>query len=112
MPKSWRLAAPGCPAGQDCQTPAIKFGCLAPARAGAGCKGSTEDGCTSVAPAPTRGGHAQSAGPDLEGVVMTVPYAVSDDSADEAEPLTVDAAYARSQQAALTSSVVGPVGLE
>jgi len=43
---------------------------------------------------------------------MTVPHAVSDDSADEAEPLTVDAAYARSHQAALTSSVVGPVGLE
>ena len=43
---------------------------------------------------------------------MTVPYAVSDDAADQAEPLTVDAAYARSRQAALTPSVVGAVGLE
>jgi glutamate--cysteine ligase len=43
---------------------------------------------------------------------MTVPHAVADDSADEAEPLTIDAAYARSHQAALTPSVVGAVGLE
>jgi glutamate--cysteine ligase len=43
---------------------------------------------------------------------MTVPRAVSDDAADEAEPLTVDTAYARSHQAALTTSVVGAVGLE
>ncbi len=43
---------------------------------------------------------------------MTVPNAVADDALDQAEPLTVDAAYARSHQAALTPSVVGPVGLE
>jgi glutamate--cysteine ligase len=43
---------------------------------------------------------------------MTVPRAVSDDSVDEAEPLTLDAAYARSHRAALTPSVVGAVGLE
>jgi hypothetical protein len=43
---------------------------------------------------------------------MTVPHAVADDSADQAEPLTVDAAYARSHQAALTPSVIGAVGLE
>jgi glutamate--cysteine ligase len=43
---------------------------------------------------------------------MTVPRAVADASADEAEPLTVQAAYARSHEAALTPSAVGPVGLE
>lgn len=43
---------------------------------------------------------------------MTVPHAVFDDAAEHDEPLTVDAAYARSHQAALTPSVVGPVGLE
>ncbi len=43
---------------------------------------------------------------------MTVPHVVSDDAADQAEPLTVDAAYARSHQAALTPSVIGAVGLE
>jgi glutamate--cysteine ligase len=43
---------------------------------------------------------------------MTVPHAVSDDASDETEPLTVDDAYARSHQAALTPSVVGAVGLE
>jgi len=43
---------------------------------------------------------------------MTVPRVVADDAADEAEPLTVDAAYARSHQAALTPSAVGQVGLE
>ena len=31
---------------------------------------------------------------------------------DQAEPLTVDAAYARSHEAALTDSVIGAVGLE
>jgi glutamate--cysteine ligase len=54
----------------------------------------------------------QSAGPDLEGVVMTVPHAVSDDAVDQAEPLTVDTAYARSRRSALAHSVLGPVGLE
>jgi glutamate--cysteine ligase len=43
---------------------------------------------------------------------MTVPHVVSDAVLDLAEPLTVEAAYARSQQAALTESVIGPVGLE
>ena len=44
----------------------------------------------------------QSAGPDLEGVVMTVPDAAVNDVIHEAEPLTVDDAYARSHRAALT----------
>jgi glutamate--cysteine ligase len=43
---------------------------------------------------------------------MTVPNAVADDALDQAEPLTVDAAYVRSHQAALTPSVIGAVGLE
>jgi glutamate--cysteine ligase len=43
---------------------------------------------------------------------MTVPHVVADAAADQAEPITVDAAYARSHRAALTPSVVGPVGLE
>lgn len=43
---------------------------------------------------------------------MTVPPAAVDDALDQGEPLTVDEAYARSQQAALTPSVIGPVGLE
>jgi glutamate--cysteine ligase len=43
---------------------------------------------------------------------MTVPHAAADDALDEAEPLTVDSAYARSHQAALVESVVGAVGLE
>ena len=42
---------------------------------------------------------------------MTVPRAYLD-ALDLAEPLTVDAAYARSHEAALTDSEVGPVGLE
>jgi glutamate--cysteine ligase len=42
---------------------------------------------------------------------MTVPNA-SLDALDLAEPLTVDAAYARSLEAALTDSVIGSVGLE
>ncbi len=42
---------------------------------------------------------------------MTVPNA-SLDALDLAEPLTVDAAYARSHEAALTDSVIGAVGLE
>ena len=42
---------------------------------------------------------------------MTVPP-VAVDVFDEAEPLSVDAAYARSLQAALTPSAIGPVGLE
>jgi glutamate--cysteine ligase len=43
---------------------------------------------------------------------MTVPNAVANDALDQAEPLTVHAAYARSHQAALTPSVIGAVGLE
>jgi glutamate--cysteine ligase len=42
---------------------------------------------------------------------MTVPRA-SLDALDLAEPLTVDAAYARSHEAALCDSVIGSVGLE
>jgi glutamate--cysteine ligase len=43
---------------------------------------------------------------------MTVPPVVVDVPADQAEPLTLDEAYARSHHAALTPSVIGPVGLE
>jgi glutamate--cysteine ligase len=53
-----------------------------------------------------------SAGPDLEGVFMTVPHASVERAIDQAEPLTVDTAYAWSHQAALLPSVVGAVGLE
>jgi len=42
---------------------------------------------------------------------MTVPP-VAVDAISQAEPLTVDDAYARSHQAALTPSGIGPVGLE
>ena len=55
---------------------------------------------------------SKSAGPDLEGVFMTVPHASVERAIDQAEPLTVDTAYARSHQAALAPSVVGAVGLE
>jgi glutamate--cysteine ligase len=45
---------------------------------------------------------------------MTVPRAFAHalDALDLAEPLTVDAAYARSHEAALTDSAIGSVGLE
>jgi glutamate--cysteine ligase len=43
---------------------------------------------------------------------MTVPHVLGVQETDQAEPLSVDDAYARSQQAALTPSQVGPVGLE
>jgi glutamate--cysteine ligase len=43
---------------------------------------------------------------------MTVQRVAVDDAIDQAEPLSVDEAYARSHQAALTPSVIGPVGLE
>jgi glutamate--cysteine ligase len=43
---------------------------------------------------------------------MTVPRVAVDVSMDQAEPLSVDDAYARSHQAALTPSVIGAVGLE
>jgi glutamate--cysteine ligase len=43
---------------------------------------------------------------------MTVPHAAAGDAVDQAEPLTVEAAYARSRRAALVPSVIGPVGLE
>lgn len=43
---------------------------------------------------------------------MTVPRASAIASIEQAEPLTVDDAYARSHRAALTPSVIGPVGLE
>jgi len=56
--------------------------------------------------------NGKSTGPDLEGVFMTVPHASVNCAIDQAEPLTVDTAYARSLQAALTPSVVGAVGLE
>ena len=43
---------------------------------------------------------------------MTVPRTAVDDILDHDEPLTVEVAYARSLQAALTPSEIGPVGLE
>jgi glutamate--cysteine ligase len=43
---------------------------------------------------------------------MTVPRVAVDVPADQPEPLNVDDAYARSRQAALAPSVIGPVGLE
>ena len=55
---------------------------------------------------------SKSARPDLEGVFMTVPHASVERAIDQAEPLTIDTAYARSRQAALAPSVVGAVGLE
>jgi glutamate--cysteine ligase len=43
---------------------------------------------------------------------MTVLHSVTDDALDQAEPLTIDGAYARSHQAALAESALGLVGLE
>lgn len=43
---------------------------------------------------------------------MTVLRAASQNAIDQAEPLSVEAAYERSRRAALAESVVGPVGLE
>jgi glutamate--cysteine ligase len=43
---------------------------------------------------------------------MTVPHAAFLDAVDEAEPLTLESAYARARQAALSESAVGAVGLE
>ena len=51
-------------------------------------------------------------GPDLKGPVMAVVNAFPKDGVDHAEPLTVDAAYAQSYDAALAESAVGTVGLE
>jgi gamma-glutamylcysteine synthetase len=52
------------------------------------------------------------AGPDLVGPFMAVVNAFAKDGVDHAEPLTVDAAYAHSCDAALAESAVGTVGLE
>ena len=43
---------------------------------------------------------------------MAVLHVSAQDAADQAEPLTVDAAFARSHSAALSDSEVGAVGLE
>jgi len=43
---------------------------------------------------------------------MTVLHAASRSAVDQAEPLSVDAAYERSRRAALVESEIGPVGLE
>jgi len=43
---------------------------------------------------------------------MTVLHAASQTAIDQAAPLNVDAAHERSRRAALTESVIGPVGLE
>jgi glutamate--cysteine ligase len=43
---------------------------------------------------------------------MTVLHAASLNAVDQAEPLSVDAAYERSRRAALVESEIGPVGLE
>jgi gamma-glutamylcysteine synthetase len=52
------------------------------------------------------------ADPDLEGPLMAVVNAFAKDVVDRAEPLTVDAAYAQSCDAALAESALGTVGLE
>jgi gamma-glutamylcysteine synthetase len=52
------------------------------------------------------------AGSDLVGSFMAVVHAFAEDGVDHAEPLTVDAAYAHSCDAALAESAVGTVGLE
>ena len=70
------------------------------------------DGCCSGRPAPTRGGREKFAGPDLEGPYMAVINAFMQDVVEWAEPLTLDAAYARSCNAALADSAIGTVGLE
>jgi glutamate--cysteine ligase len=62
-------------------------------------------------PAPTRGGsHARRPGPG--GATVTVINVFGKNVVERAEPLTVDAAYARSRGAALADSPVGTVGLE
>jgi glutamate--cysteine ligase len=43
---------------------------------------------------------------------MAVLHAATGDAVDQSEPLTRDTAFARAHQAALDSSVIGPVGLE
>jgi len=43
---------------------------------------------------------------------MAVLHAASESAVDQAKPLTLDAAYAQAHDAALVSSVIGPVGLE
>jgi glutamate--cysteine ligase len=43
---------------------------------------------------------------------MAVLHAASESAVDQAAPLTLDAAYAHAHDAALVSSVIGPVGLE
>jgi gamma-glutamylcysteine synthetase len=52
------------------------------------------------------------AGPDLVGPFMAVVNAFPKDGVDHAEPLTIDAAYPHSSDAALAESAVGTVGLE
>lgn len=52
------------------------------------------------------------AGPDLEGPFMADVNAFAKDGVGHAEPLTVDAAYAQSCDAALAESAVGTIGLE
>jgi glutamate--cysteine ligase len=43
---------------------------------------------------------------------MAVLHAAAKDAVDQSKPLTVDSAFARAHQSALTQSVIGPVGLE
>jgi glutamate--cysteine ligase len=43
---------------------------------------------------------------------MAVLHASAEDAVEQAKPLTLDTAYARAHNAALISSVIGPVGLE
>src|SRR5271165_1681071 len=61
-------------------------------------------------PAPTRGGHSPPAR-TWRGM-MAVLRAPVHDVVDETDPLTAEAAYARSFRAALTDSEIGTVGLE
>jgi len=70
------------------------------------------DGCCSVAPHRPAADYREFAGPDQEGSSMTVINASVRVADELAEPLTVDAAYARSCSAALSDSAIGTVGLE
>jgi glutamate--cysteine ligase len=73
--------------------------------------GQRTDGFFLVAPhRPAADSTVRRPGPG--GEIMAVLHVSAQDAADQAEPLTVDAAFARSHRAALADSEVGAVGLE
>lgn len=69
------------------------------------------DGCFPVAPHRPAAG-SMPVGPDLEGPFMAVVSTFVPDAVDQAEPLTVDTAYAHACTLALADSALGTVGLE